>query len=232
MKLQLIMCVGILCGVLCSCNDNPAPLPTFKHYITKYQNPTAIYVEVTGSLATADPVKTYNVIKFQIRPYENTIDCITKDLVDDKKFEELATQYKDNDFNKPFPMDFPIMYIQTDNLNVVSDNYYDAAHPAGTSLNDLCEIQYICCDNILKNPYNFEPTEAQKAKNLYADRFEELISDFNKKKPTLMAFYFWIQPIFRPEISGTHSFTITYKNVEGKVLSVTTEPLQLVGRLM
>lgn len=231
MKLQLFMCLGLLCCGLHSCNNSPTPLPTSKHYIRAYQNPVTIYVEVTGSLATSDPV-TYNLVTFQIRPYENTMDCLIKDLVDDKKFEELATQYKDNDFNKPFPMDCPIMYIQTDNLNVVSDNYYDAAHPAGTSLNDLCEIQYICCDNILKNPYNFELTEAQKAKNLYAYQFEELISDFNKKKPTLMAFYFWIQPIFRPEVSGTHSFTITYKNVEGKVLSVTTEPLQLVGRLM
>ena len=42
MKLRLFMYLGLLCGGLYSCNDDPTPLPTSKNFITKYQNPVSI----------------------------------------------------------------------------------------------------------------------------------------------------------------------------------------------
>lgn len=35
MKLRLFMYLGLLCGGLYSCNDDPTPLPTSKNFITK-----------------------------------------------------------------------------------------------------------------------------------------------------------------------------------------------------
>ena len=95
MKLRLFMYLGLLCGGLYSCNDDPTPLPTSKNFITKYQNPVSICAIVSGSLETSVPTETYNVVSLQIRPYENTEDCFTKDLVDEAQFEVLAAQFKD-----------------------------------------------------------------------------------------------------------------------------------------
>ena len=69
------MYLGLLCGGLYSCNDDPTPLPTSKNFITKYQNPVSICAIVSGSLETSVPTETYNVVSLQIRPYENTEDC-------------------------------------------------------------------------------------------------------------------------------------------------------------
>lgn len=143
MKLRLFMYLGLLCGGLYSCNDDPTPLPTSKNFITKYQNPVSICAIVSGSLETSVPTETYNVVSLQIRPYENTEDCFTKDLVDEAQFEVLAAQFKDTDFNGAYYLNIPVMYVQTESLNIVSDNDYDAAHPAGIPLNDLCNVFYL-----------------------------------------------------------------------------------------
>ena len=230
MKLRLFMYLGLLCGGLYSCNDDPTPLPTSKNFITKYQNPVSICAIVSGSLETSVPTETYNVVSLQIRPYENTEDCFTKDLVDEAQFEVLAAQFKDTDFNGAYYLNIPVMYVQTESLNIVSDNDYDAAHPAGIPLNDLCNVFYLCVDDILANSYRCTLTAQQKENKWSAGYFEKSITEFNREKPTLVAFDFRIQPIFRPAVPGTHRFTVTYKNIDGKELSVTTEPLNLAGR--
>lgn len=205
------------------------PYPSSKNFITKYQNPVSICAIVSGSLETSVPTETYNVVSLQIRPYENTEDCFTKDLVDEAQFEVLAAQFKDTDFNGAYYLNIPVMYVQTESLNIVSDNDYDAAHPAGIPLNDLCNVFYLCVDDILANSYRFTLTAQQKENKWSAGYFEKSITEFNREKPTLVAFDFRIQPIFRPAVPGTHRFTVTYKNIDGKELSVTTEPLNLAG---
>ena len=216
MKLRLFMYLGLLCGGLYSCNDGPTPLPTSKNFITKYQNPVSICAIVSGSLETSVPTETYNVVSLQIRPYENTEDCFTKDLVDEAQFEVLAAQFRDTDFNGVDYLDTPVMYVQTESLNIVSDNDYDAAHPAGIPLNDLCNVFYLGVDDILANSYRFTLTAQQKENKWSAGYFEKSITEFNREKPTLVAFDFRIQPIFRPAVPGTHRFTVTYKNIEDR----------------
>ena len=185
--------------------------PPPKNFITKYQNPVSICAIVSGSLETSVPTETYNVVSLQIRPYENTEDCFTKDLVDEAQFEVLAAQFKDTDFNGAYYLNIPVMYVQTESLNIVSDNDYDAAHPAGIPLNDLCNVFYLCVDDILANSYRFTLTAQQKENKWSAGYFEKSITEFNREKPTLVAFDFRIQPIFRPAVPGTHRFTVTYK---------------------
>ena len=176
MKLRLFMYLGLLCGGLYSCNDDPTPLPTSKNFITKYQNPVSICAIVSGSLETSVPTETYNVVSLQIRPYENTEDCFTKDLVDEAQFEVLAAQFKDTDFNGAYYLNIPVMYVQTESLNIVSDNDYDAAHPAGIPLNDLCNVFYLCVDDILANSYRFTLTAQQKEYKWSAGYFEKSIT--------------------------------------------------------
>ena len=151
-------------------------------------------------------------------------------MVDEAQFEVLAAQFRDTDFNGVDYLDTPVMYVQTESLNIVSDNDYDAVHPAGIPLNDLCNVFYLCVDDILANSYRFTLTAQQKENKWSAGYFEKSITEFNREKPTLVAFDFRIQPIFRPAVPGTHRFTVTYKNIDGKELSVTTEPLNLAGR--
>lgn len=68
--------------------------------------------------------------------------------------------------------------------------------PAGTSLNDLFLVKYVCVDDILKPPYNFKGTDEQNESGFPAWMFKDEVSVFNLRKPTLIQFNFTFYPRF------------------------------------
>ncbi len=237
MRLQLLMCAGLLCMGLSGCNKEVTRFPKSDHYILRYQNPSSMYAETKSAADTppigSTPAKvTDGHFVVYTRPYSSPALSESKDLVDDATFETLAERFGDTHFGGTTIdcLSVPVMYVQTESVNIVSDNDYDADHPAGSSLNDLFVIQYKCVDNILKKPYDFEPTDEQQKWGLPAWCFAEKVSDFNLRRPTLLQFNFIFSPVTDPDRSGIHRFTITWANIEGKVLSATTQPVQLAGK--
>ena len=237
MKSQLLMCAGLLCMGLFGCNDEVTHFPKSNHYILRYQNPVSMYAELKSTTDIppigSTPVKvTDGHFTIYTRPYLSTTLSESRDLVDDATFEILAERFGDTHFvgTTIDCLSVPIMYVQTESVNIVSDNDYDAAHPAGMSLNDLFILQYRCVDDILKKQYDFRPTDEQQKWGLPAWCFVEKVTEFNLRRPTLIQFNFIFSPVTDPDQTGIHRFTITYTNIDGKVLSATTQPMKLVGK--
>lgn len=163
-----------------------------------------------------------------VRPYVKYEDYNYEDRVSWDKVEEIAQQFNDVSYNRSSMFRTAVMYRQTVSLDIVSDTYYNAAHPAGTLLNDMVTVDYLCCDKILNPPYNFELSAEQKSTRKQPYEFREKLSDFNQLKPTLVSFWFDLRFTVAPATTSTHRFTVTYKNIDGVELSATTEPVTIL----
>ena len=114
-----------------------------ENYVIRYQNPQSSYAAVYGSIDEY-PVPSQSVVQFMInlRVTENTANSLSYDIIDREtdviRFKELAQKFNDTEYNKiNSNSPPPVMYVQSESLNIVSDQDYDATHPAGSSLNDL-----------------------------------------------------------------------------------------------
>ena len=205
-----------------------------ENYVIRYQNPQSSYAAVYGSIDEY-PVPSQSVVQFiiNLRVTESTVNSHRYDIIDRQtdatKFKELAQKFNDTEYNKiNYMSPPPMMYVQSESLNIVSDQDYDATHPAGSSLNDLFLVKYACVDHILQNNYDMTRTDQQVALGLYVWQFMESVDEFNQKRPVLVGFDFWFYPTERPTGNKQHRFTITYKNVEGKELVATTLPVLIL----
>lgn len=205
-----------------------------ENYVLWYQDPQSSYAAVyVSDNDDPNPSQTVEDFKINLRVTESTANSYRYDIIDRKtdatKFKELAQKFNDTEYNKindiPPP---PMMYVQSESLNIVSDQDYDATHPAGSSLNDLFLVKYASVDHILQNHYDLTPTEQQMKLGLYVWQFMESVDAFNQKRPILVGFDFWFYPTEHPTGNKQHRFTITYKNVEGKELVATTLPVQIL----
>lgn len=205
-----------------------------ENYVIRYQNPQSSYAAVyVSDHDDPNPSQTVEDFKINLRVTESTANSRRYDIIDRQtdatKFKELAQKFNDTEYNKindiPPP---PMMYVQSESLNIVSDQDYDATHPAGSSLNDLFLVKYASVDHILQNHYDLTPTEQQMKLGLYVWQFMESVDEFNQRQPTLVGFDFWFYPTERPTGNKQHRFTITYKNVEGKELVATTLPVLIL----
>lgn len=227
----LLISTFVLVG--CS-NQTVTKVYPSENYVIRYQNPQSSYAAVYGSIDEY-PVPSQSVVQFMInlRVTESTVNSHRYDIIDRQtdatKFKELAQKFNDTEYNKinyaPPP---PMMYVQSESLNIVSDQDYDATHPAGSSLNDLFLVKYTCVDHILQNHYDMTPTEQQMELRLAPWEFMESVDAFNQKQPTLVGFDFWFYPTEFPTGNKQHQFTITYKNVEGKELVATMLPVLIL----
>ena len=114
-----------------------------ENYVLWYQDPQSSYAAVyVSDNDDPNPSQTVEDFKINLRVTESTANSYRYDIIDRKtdatKFKELAQKFNDTEYNKindiPPP---PMMYVQSESLNIVSDQDYDATHPAGSSLNDL-----------------------------------------------------------------------------------------------
>lgn len=220
MKRALISIVFAGCLGLVGCNEIGDKFPILKNFVVSYQDPTSAYAETRENIMNSDPIpedKPLNQFVVRLQA-DKSIEISAQ--TDEEAFQELATRFNDTEYNKRGHYMTNAMYVRSESLNIVSDQDYDASHPAGSSLNDLFTVEYRCADDILKSGYDMQH---------YNWMFNELVEDFNRKQPTLVTFGFDFWPTVMPEKTAKHRFTITYKNVEGKVLVGTTEPVTIVG---
>ena len=227
----ILICTFVFVGCSEKIGDKFYPS---ENYVTRYQDPLSSYAAVYGSIDEY-PVPSQSVVQFMInlRVTESTANSLSYDVIDRKtdvtRFKELAQKFNDTEYNKiNFNPPPPVMYVQSESLNIVSDQDYDATHPAGSSLNDLFLVKYTSVDHILQNHYDMTRTEQQVELGLAPWEFMESVDAFNQKQPTLVWFYFWFYPTERPTGNKQHRFTITYKNVEGKELVATTLPVLIL----
>lgn len=226
MKSPIIIAIGLAIVGLYACEGSPSPLPAYKHFITGYQNAVFMYVGIYMQPGHGNEIS-FRDLSIYIRPYKTLDEYDYSDRVSEEQAEKLAIQFNDTNYNGQSPIG-PTLYRQTVSLDIISDADYDAAHPAGTLLNDIVNIYYLCADNILNPPYNFEPTQEQKSLGLTGPYFLEPLRVFNEKKPTLILFSLYLTPIHPPTTTSTHRFTVTYKNIDGVELSATTEPVTIL----
>ena len=228
-----LLLIGTFVFVGCSEKIGDKFYPS-ENYVLWYQDPQSSYAAVyVSDNDDPNPSQTVEDFKINLRVTESTANSYRYDIVDRKtdatKFKELAQKFHDTEYNKindiPPP---PMMYVQSESLNIVSDQDYDATHPAGSSLNDLFLVKYTSVDHILQNHYDMTRTEQQVELGLAPWEFMESVDAFNQKQPTLVWFYFWFYPTERPTGNKQHRFTITYKNVEGKELVATTLPVLIL----
>lgn len=232
MKSTFIAILFAACLGLGGCNEKVDKFHVSENFVTRYQNPTTAYAEARETLKGLPITENQTVNHFVVilRVDENTLQSQTKDLVDESTFRELSAKFNDTEYNKADSyLTCPMMYVQSESLHIVSDQDYNATHPAGSSLNDLFTVEYTCADDILKNGYDLTQSAVQQELGLPAWRFKEPVEDFNRKKPTLVWFEFLFRPTLLPDRTGSHRFTITYHNTEGKELTATTLPVMLAG---
>lgn len=228
----ILICTFVFVGCSEKIGDKFYPS---ENYVTRYQDPLSSYAAVYGSIDEY-PVPSQSVVQFMInlRVTESTVNSQYYDIIIDRqtdatKFKELAQKFNDTEYNMIHDVvPPPVMYVQSASLNIVSDQDYDATHPAGSSLNDLFLVKYTSVDHILQNHYDMTRTEQQVELGLAPWEFMESVDAFNQKQPTLVWFYFWFYPTERPTGNKQHRFTITYKNVEGKELVATTLPVLIL----
>lgn len=213
--LMLAGCLG-----LSGCNEKVDKFPILKNFVCSYENPTSAYAEIRETFLNGDPIPEGQAVDQFVVLLRADKSTEISERTNEETFRELAARFNDTEYNSRGPCMTNAMYIRSESLDIISDQDYNAAHPAGSSLNDLFTLEYSCADDILKSGYDLQQ---------YRWMFKEPVEEFNRKQPTLIAFSFTFWPTAMPEKTATHRFTITYKNVEGKVLVATTGPVTIAG---
>ena len=160
----------------------------------------------------------------------------SEDYASAAKFAELSKANGDLSYNRRGEGFGVCLYKRTESLHVISDAAYDAAHPAGTVLDDIMTVQFYSAEDYLKSGYRSFNKYLGKTTKPYVDQaglviqgpqMIESLAEFNQIKRTLMHFNFILRPTKAPDQTGTHRFTITYTNEDGVVLTGTTAPVTI-----
>jgi len=196
----------------------------------------------------------YSDVKFVLRTKLGTTQTIYHDLwgsgpfSDEEieaaaKFTELAKANDDLSYNRKKGQGFGnCLYRKTKSLHVVSDQDYDAEHPAGTLLDDILDVMFWSAEDYLESGYtSFFDYLGETTRPIYPERSDgavvasegpymiESLVEFNWLQRTLIDFGFIFMPTQAPDRTGTHRFTVTYMNEDGVELSGTTEPITIRG---
>ncbi len=195
----------------------------------------------------------YSDVKFVLRTKLGTTQIIYHDLwgsgpfSDEEieaaaKFTELAKANDDLSYDRQGQGFGNCLYRKTKSLHVVSDQDYDAEHPAGTLLDDILDVMFWSAEDYLKSGYtSFFDYLGETTRPIYPERSDgtvvasegpymiESLLEFNRIQRTLIDFGFIFMPTQAPDRTGTHRFTITYTNEDGVELKGTTNPIMILG---
>ena len=157
--------------------------------------------------------------------------------------DSLAKAHHDTEYKRSGEVFGFCQFVRTDHIDVISDTDYDAAHPAGTPLNDIVDIQFFSAEDYLKSGYQKamylgETTCKPKSYNSFFKQYEfstsvsylqESLEEFNRLKRKLL--YFDFRFLFRsdPVHTAEHTFTIVYRNEQGLTLTGQVGPVLLKG---
>lgn len=163
-----------------------------------------------------------------------------EDYVSSAKFKELSKANNDLSFNREGSGFGVCLYKRTESLHVISDAAYDAAHPAGSLLDDIMTVQFSSAEDYLKSGYRSfneylgkttKPCVDQAGLVIQGPQMIESLTEFNQIKRTLMHFNFILRLTKAPDQTGAYCFTITYANEDGVVLTGTTGEVTITERI-
>ena len=232
------------------------PFPYGVGFIRSYADPPTqeeveanVYSSVTGD----EPQIPLNPIKL-VFSYKNSVD-IPQDYClrnypatpEEKRgivvFDSLARAHHDTEYKRRGEVFCSCLFVRTDRIDVFSDTDYDAAHPAGTPLNDIVDIRFSSGEDYLqsgytKGKYLGKTTRLPIRYNSFYKTYDvsrsvidlqESLEEFNRIKRKLIAFNFAFEFRSDPSHTAEHNFTIVYRNEQGLTLSGQVGPVLLKG---
>ena len=153
------------------------------------------------------------------------------------RYDSLCKAHKDTEYSKKEKHysgeQFPYATYRRMTLDVTSDTQYDAAHPAGTSLEDIVNIKTYSAKEIIENGYDKSLVVKDEQGCLDLQLGHELkmpLEQFNREYRKLIADNIRLNLKTAPDVTSTHRFTVTYRDEDGRVLTATAAPVTLQGK--
>lgn len=230
MKALFIICLIAVCaGAGCEKTVwQPDLSPVSAHYIRSYNAAIRMVDEKPRhSWETTEPTMYAAAVwRASFGTEEN---YITEEN-DPVRFDSLATAHGDTHWNQQ-GAEYNCLFRVTTGLHAVCDKDFDAAHPAGASMDDLMTVGYSCFDDLLVNgEYINKPrSEEQIAQNLSAYEYRAPLDKFNTLRMKLLMANFSLSLTKAPEKTDVYRFTFTYTNEDGKKLVAKGRPLMIQG---
>lgn len=110
-------------------------------------------------------------------------------------------------------------------LSVTSDTDYDAAHPAGTPLDDLLKTRVYFAKEIVESGYDFKQYPAPDY--ITGHTIMEPLSEFNAANRKLVGGWFRFEFTKAPDATSTHRFTLVYRDEDGRELTAKLNPVTI-----
>ncbi len=145
-----------------------------------------------------------------------------------ERHQELSLRYGDIGFNTWTAVDHPFIVTWAfpfEVFDVVSNADYDAAHPAGVSLNDIVEITYTTHKPFIENGYKHMievdgvmQLDKDRAINDYGgDKVTKKLSELQPEDAIFMeADSFSLSFVDQPTAAQNHTFTVTVEFENGE----------------
>lgn len=202
--------------------------------VSNYQTPGFIHTQMVY-LLPINPIKSYNngeiwtdgmIDAFN---HENIINPTTD------RYDSLCKAHKDTEYSKKEKhssgQQFPDATYRRMTLDVTSDTPYDAAHPAGTSLADIIDIEAYSAKEMIDSGYDRSVGVKNERYIInFGYKLDMPLTQFNQEYRKLIAFNIKLKFPAAPDVTSTHHFTVTYRDEDGRVLTATTAPVTLQGK--
>ncbi|MDR0560812.1 MAG: hypothetical protein LBG92_11650 [Prevotellaceae bacterium] len=214
--------------------------PVSKTFVTAYLYPDMNYLDVLYfmDIEEADSIK-FNEPKLSILfGFSIPEDSVVRDRLFKDEF--WYSKYKANTFKELSKKNGDTSYYESgvfggcmadpiEFLGIVSDKDYDAAHPAGTLLNDIIYVKFRSATEFVASSYKDRRYDIKS--HPYRLGFIEPLTIFNSKKRNLVDSYFKFIFEHLPEKMETHNFTIFYNDAAGRRIEIpVTVPISEIAK--
>ncbi len=157
------------------------------------------------------------------------------------RYDSLCKAHKDTEYSRKEKhysgAQIGIVTYRRMTLDITSDTQYDAAHPAGTSLADIIEINVYSAKEIIESGYDISLCGKMKNDKGYEFHVKGMghelkmpLKQFNEEYRKLIRDGIYLDFKTAPDVTSTHRFTVTYRDEDGRVLTATAVPVTLQGK--
>lgn len=189
MKKLLIL---ILLGFIVSCNDDESMngfVPHYRSFISYYEEPDGIYCKIVSSgNLTGLLVGSASESLPSNERHKNFIQRAESWPEINRLYDSICEANNDMSFNNWSPSPYPCIHRKIESLHIISDQDYDAEHPAGTYLDDILSIQIKTAYEFIQNGYSWKGTGVSSYGIM-----EERLDVFNSKNRKLLQCHFSIK---------------------------------------
>jgi hypothetical protein len=239
--MKRIIFISMLFSVLAiSCGKEQESRPvrvTHENFIVYYDSPMAMHSTFwaeNGNLF--DPEEMYTADEFSIafgsdKQGMSDVEYQITNIIyknggypeKDRVFDSIARVNGDVDYNGASQFLFLTTHRRLKDMEVTSDADYDAAHPAGASLNDILTIEFRAADDFIANGFSYVATGYRPEEGTFLEPLDLFVG----KQRRLLAFHFKVAFEKGPDRPDDHRFTITYTNEDDLTLSTTTDRIRI-----